>query len=225
MIMMEAIGNNKSKKDIYNPSTERYSWWSISGKPQQDYTFSRAEASFVNLHVIAHIALIWPLMFLGIYTNIFYYDIYKALLGGGFVGGCFSGALLIMCSYMLVASCLNLYLRWQLFKYSENSSITIDVEKHTFSYKDCGKVINFSSSDIEKWYGNIYKFDPYTTNAEIIDIRLKSGENIIVSNGLGHVLDFLLENRKELGLPACGRNSKSLHSYVKEIENSFHSII
>ncbi|MCR5049859.1 MAG: hypothetical protein K6A36_02110 [Paludibacteraceae bacterium] len=114
---------------------------------------------------------------------------------------------------------MKLYQRWQVFQYDKDTTLLIAIKQQSFIYKGHNKIIGFGSSDIEEWYWDSYTFDPYNVCAEIVDIRLKNGERIILSNGIGPVAEFFRENWKELGMPKGKRSSESFVSYMKEIES------
>ena len=106
-----------------------------------------------------------------------------------------------------------------MFKIEESTTLSINAEQRTFIYKHNDTVVNFTSNDIDKWYWHTYHLDPVLcVLAEIVEIRLKNGKKVIVSNGIGSVWDFFRENWKELGMPEGKRSTRSLHSYMKEME-------
>ena len=175
------------------------------GNEKNNYTFSRKDGLFLNFDVISHLVIYWPLMGLGPYIVISHPNVYTILL------------CILMC-LLLLFSCVCLHNRWLLFKYEEDTTLSIDIEQRDIIYKHNDRAIGFSLNDIVEWYWNEYKIDLYGTYAEIIEIRLKNGEKIIVSNGIGSVLDFFRENWKELGLPKGKQSFCSLSSYMKEME-------
>lgn len=177
------------------------------GNMNRTHTFSSTDGLYINFEIILHVVIYWPLMGLCIYMGVLNPNIYIILLS------------IIACLVLLVSG-INLYQRWQLFKIEESTSLSIDVKQRTYIYKHNDIVIDFVSNDIEKWYWHIYHLDPVNTVlAEMVEIRLKSGKKIIVSNAIGPVLDFFRENWKELGIPKGTKTSRSLRSYIKEIKN------
>ena len=173
-----------------------------------DYTFSRSDGLFINYDVIMHVGIYWPLMGLCIYMGMSHPNVYMILLS-------------ILACIILVFSCINLYQRWLLFKIEGSTTLSINVEQKTFIYKHKNIVLAFNSNDIEKWYWHAYHFDPVNcVLAEIVEIRLKNGNKVIISNGIGSVLDFFRENWKELGLPEGKHSGRLLSSYMKEIIDS-----
>ena len=109
--------------------------------------------------------------------------------------------------------------RKRLFKYNENTSLLIDTKLQTFTYKQRDKIFRFNASDVSSWSWRGYgPPPPNSTDVEIIDIRMKNGEKIIISSGIGNVLDLFRENWKELGLPQGQISTNSLRTYMKEIE-------
>lgn len=214
LIIMETIGN-KDNHSMYSLSSKRLSWWSMNSAPQDSYSFSRADASLlINLDVIFHIVLVWPLSVFITYACVFYREVYLQIFPVALVV-----FLIILVLIILCVSCVSMGCRWLLFKYSETVSLSIDVKRQTFIYKQDSKIIEFCSGDIDNWYSAEYKADPYNVCAEIVEIKLKTGERIIVSNGIGPVVDFFREKWKELGMPEGKRSSKALISYVKEMKN------
>ena len=163
------------------------------GNEKNNYTFSRKDGLFLNFDVISHLVIYWPLMGLGPYMVISHPNVYTILL------------CILMC-LLLLFSCVCLHNRWLLFKYEEDTTLSIDIEQRDIIYKHNDRAIGFSLNDIVEWYWNEYKIDLYGTYAEIIEIRLKNGEKIIVSNGIGPILYFFLDNWKELGMPEDQEN-------------------
>lgn len=155
------------------------------------------------LHIISY----WPLMGLGIYMGVSHPNVYTILLS-------------IIACLILLASGIKLCQRWHLFKMEESTVLSINVEQKTFIYKHNDIAVNFNSNEIKLWQWQIYRFDPNNSIlAEIVEIKLKNGQKIILSNGIGNVLDFLRDNWKELGLPEGKRSYSSLRSYMKEIKD------
>lgn len=215
MEMMEVIGNNnKDNHSMYSLNAKRLNWWSMNSAPQDSYSFSSKEASlFINLEVVLHVVLVWPLCIFVIYTGVFNREVYMQIFPSALV------LFLIILSFIVLGvSCVHMHYRWLLFKYSKVVSLSIDVKRQTFIYKKNDKVIEFGSCDINNWYSAEYKFDLYNVCAKIAEIRLKNGQKIIISNGIGPVVDFFLGNWKELGMPKGKKSSQSFHSYLKEIE-------
>lgn len=87
-----------------------------------------------------------------------------------------------------------MYSRWLLFKYEEDTTLSLDVDKRSLIYGHNDRVICFSLNDIVDWYWNEYKIDPWGTYTEIVEIRLKNEEKIVVSNGIGPILNLFLDN-------------------------------
>ena len=176
------------------------------GNEKNNYTFSRKDGLYMNFDVILHIVMYWPLMGLGIYMGVSHPNVYIILLS-------------IIACVVLVFSSINLYLRWRLFKIEESASLSINGEHKAFTYKHNDIVVDFNPNDIENWYWHIYHLDPVNCAlAEIVEIRLKNGKKVIVSNGIGPVWDFFRENWKEFGMPEGKRSTRSLLSYMKEME-------
>ena len=176
------------------------------GSEKNNFNFSRKDGILVNYEILYHLVIYWPLMGLGPYVLISHPNVYTVLL-------CILMCLLLLCSWVC------LHNRWLLFKYEEDTTLSIDVEQRNLIYKHNDRVIGFSLNDIIEWYWNEYKIDPYDTYAKIVEIRLKNGQKIIVSNGIGPVVDFFLGNWKELGMPKGERSNQSLRSYIMELKD------
>lgn len=199
---------------MYSLNAERLSWWSMNSVPQDSYSFSRKEASlFINLNVVFHVILFWPLSLFIIYSCVFYREVYLQIFPNAFI------LFLIFFSFIILCmSCADMRYRWLLYRHSEAIALSIDVKRQILTYTQNHKITEFSFVDIERWYGTEYKFDRWNVCAEILEIRLRTGQKIIVSNGIGPVVDFFRENWKELGIPKGERSTKSLRFYVKEIK-------
>lgn len=177
------------------------------GSEKNNFNFSRKDGLFLNYHVIAHIVLCWPLIGLGVYMGVSHPTVYLILLS-------------IISCLILMAFCINLYQRWLLFKIEESTTLSINAEQRTFTYKHNDTIVNFTSDDIEKWSWYIYHLDIVNNVlAEIVEIKLKNGETIIVSNGIGSILNFFCENWKELGMPEGKQSYRLLHSYIMELKD------
>lgn len=176
------------------------------GNEKNNYTFSRKDGLFLNFDVIAHLVIYWPLIGLGPYMVISHPNVYTMLL------------CILMC-LLLLSSCVCLYNRWLLFKYEEDTTLSLDVDKRSLIYRHNDRAICFSLNDIVDWYWNEYKIDPCGTYAEIVEIRLKNEEKIVVSNGIGAILNLFLDNWKELRIPKGKQSLRSLNSYMKEMKN------
>ncbi len=174
------------------------------GSKYNSYTFSRTEASYVNYDMISHFVIYWPLLGLGPYIAISHPNVYTMLL-------------CVLTCLLLLSSCICLRNRWLLFKYEEDTTLSINIKQRSLIYKHNDRIVGFSINDIVEWYWNKYHIDVRHTYAEIVEMRLKNGEVIVVSNGIGPVLNFFLENWKDLGMPEEKQRLHSLRSYMKEI--------
>ena len=106
-----------------------------------------------------------------------------------------------------------------MFKYNEDTSLLIDTKLQTFTYKQRDKIFRFNASDVSSWSWRGYgPPPPNITYVEIIEIKLRNGEKVIISTGIGKVLDLFRENWRELGLPKGQISTNSLRTYMKEIE-------
>ncbi|MBR3408443.1 MAG: hypothetical protein IKG86_06350 [Paludibacteraceae bacterium] len=192
----------------------------MSGNMESKYTFTRADAILITLNVIFYILVIWPqavfCIYLGIFTDKIFTDIYLLI---------FFRLTLIGCSCLeIYFSCEQLYYRWKFFKYNKNNSFSVDVEKKTFRFQHGDKDVLFKSNDVEEWSWSVYGMLGQTEVVDIVDIKLKDKTRVIIPCGLGNVLNFLQENEEKLLLPKGEQKSKSLRSYIKEIENSSPSL-
>ena len=115
-----------------------------------------------------------------------------------------------------------------MFQFDKNSTLTIDTEDRTISYKykeygTTDKVIAFKVADIDKWW----KFDSgYMTVfiEEPMEFRLKDGKKVVISCVFKKAVDFIYSHKKELGLPeeylAEGQSgrSQSFKAYIEKLE-------
>ena len=114
-----------------------------------------------------------------------------------------------------------LYYRWLSLKFNKTTELAIDTEHYIFSYKHKEKLITFQSSDVEKWW--TYEFGPFPTPfVEILEIRLKNGEKVIISSGLKDAVSFICSNSNHLGLPeqylmSTHEKYKSFLEYIEDI--------
>lgn len=173
------------------------------------YTFSQADASVLNFQVIFNFIALWT-------------------IGGGFIYVYFLHqqiiALLFAAFWLFYPpSYRYLYYRWLLFKYNKNVTFSINLSQGVYVYQRGNQIISFYSKDIEHWWR--YECGPIAhTFVEIIEIRLKTGDKIILSNELGKVVHFIYDNNnldfpKESFLSTYTR-SKSFHAFIEEIANS-----
>ena len=169
--------------------------------------FSQKDVSIVNYDIIVHFAGTWSLAGMMIYAYFIHHQILLLLL-----------AALLIC---FPPGYKYLYYKWLLFKYDKTTSLSIDFENRLFIYSHDNKVISFTSSDIERWSWNEYgPFLFLCKFIQIIELRLKDGTIITLSNGIdNHIIGFFMENREVLSLPygeqAYGYD---LQSYIEKIE-------
>ena len=111
-----------------------------------------------------------------------------------------------------------LYYRWRLFKYNENSLLSINIETGTFTYKNRNNVFTFNSNDIEEWWYYTYG-TTLNTYIDITELTLKDGKRVFLSSGIGNVNYFMSSHKKDLNLPEqnFGYSLKYLYRYMKEI--------
>ena len=118
---------------------------------------------------------------------------------------------------------ISLYYRWLSFKFNSSTKLSIDTEHYIFSYKHKEKLITFHSNDVEKWW--TYEYGPFCTPfVEIVEIRLKNGEKVIISSGLKDAVSFICYNSDNLGLPEqhhmkTHEKYKSFLAYIDEIKH------
>lgn len=115
----------------------------------------------------------------------------------------------------------SLYYRWLSFRFNKTTELSIDTEHLIFSYKHKEKLITFHSNDVEKWW--TYEFGPFCTPfVEIVEIRLRNGEKVIISSGLKDAVSFICSNSNHLGLPeqylmSTHEKYKSFLEYIEDI--------
>ena len=173
------------------------------------YYFSRTKTSFIDVQIIIHYALRW------------------------FTGGVFTYVFIIHPNVLFALGAAFFFLnpfeyeylkyRKLIFRLEENTTLTIDTLQKEFSYTHENRNITFKSEDVDKWYWREYDFYMQATFVEIVEIRLKNGKKIIISNGIGNVRWFFCDNWKELELPKGQKMLKSGSSYMKEVINWYQS--
>lgn len=173
------------------------------------YYFSRSETSFIDVPIIINIALYWFTGGVTTYICIVHPSVLLALCAAFF----------FLCPF------IDGYLKYrkQIFQLEENTTLTIDTLQKEFSYTHENRNITFKSEDVDKWYWREYDCYIHTTFVEIVEIRLKNGKKIIISNGIGNVRWFFCDNWKELELPKGQEMLKSGSSYMKEVINWYQS--
>lgn len=136
--------------------------------------------------------------------------------------------LLFLSSPLFCFACKHLYYRWLMFQFDKNSTLTIDTEDRTITYKyeeygTTNKTVSFKVDDIDKWW----KFDSgYMTVfiEEPMEFRLKDGKKVVISCVFKKAVDFIYSYKKELGLPeeylAEGQSgrSRSFKAYIEKLE-------
>ncbi len=103
--------------------------------------------------------------------------------------------------FLTLSTCVSLYYRWWLFKYNDSTTLEINLKQRLFTYKHDDDIVSFSSDDIKEWYWRVDDSTyPYScVVVEIVDVRLQNGEKVIISSGIGDVLDLFCESLKADG--------------------------
>ena len=91
-----------------------------------------------------------------------------------------------------------------------------------FTYIHRDKVHTFDSIDVEKWMYHVYG-TTLTDYIQIITLRLKNGEEIFITSGIGDIekLNYFMDrNRTKLSLPKeeIGYSIKYLYEYIEKIK-------
>lgn len=175
------------------------------------YTFNSQKESFLNFSIVLW-QIILPLAVI--------VDVYKNNMQYFYILLIFS-VLLIALLTTFPSSYKHLYYRWIIFQYNKNTTLIVDVEQKHFTYQHNDKIISFVSDDIEKW--SWHNFEAWNVNfVKIVRIKLKNGEKINISSGIGDVEEFLQENQEQLSLPKgkyrYGDDFNSLRAYIESIQ-------
>lgn len=179
---------------------------------ENNYTFSRGDAFFVNIYIFVEIVAMWSVIGVAAYMSICYQHIYAQLFSLIFFI-CIWAAIV----YCIYTSCELLYHRWRLFKYNESTTLSISVAQREFIYKHDDNVVCFTSNDVEQWYWREYTMRTGYPYVEIIDVQLRNGDRVIISSGIGNVLNFFRDKWKDLGLPKGQKSAEPLIVYMKEL--------
>ena len=147
------------------------------GNEKNNYIFSRKDGLFLNFDVISHLVIYWPLMGLGPYMVISHPNVYTILL------------CILMC-LLLLFSCVCLHNRWLLFKYEEDTTLSIDTEQRDIIYKHNDRAIGFSLNDIVEWYWSEYKIDLWYLCRDHRNKAQERRENHCVQWNRPHIVFF-----------------------------------
>ena len=176
---------------------------------KKEYVFTGTNNSLMDFEVIFHFAGFWTLGLTGII---------------GFFCNLDNIPLLIFAAFLLLypSGYEYFYYRWLLFEYCKNITLSIDTDYNIFTYAKGDRKYIFSSSDIKEWWN--YRAGPYlSTFINIIEIRLKTGERVIISCGLKDAVEFINDHYRDLDFPEeknIGKSMKykSFKEYIKEIK-------
>lgn len=170
-------------------------------------SFSSKDARFINYQVILHFVPYLSLGIMFIVVSFIYQQMFVLLIAAFFL--------------FYPPGYKALYYRWLSFRFNKATELSIDTEHYIFSYKHKEKLITFHSNDVEKWW--TYEFGPFCTPfVEIVEIRLRNGENVIISSGLKDAVSFICYNSDNLGLPeqypiSTHEKYKSFMAYIEDI--------
>lgn len=188
-------------------------------KMEKNYTFTSQNESFLDLAIIIYTPIILSPCFIAIYRYIHPVSSRPHIL--------LLLVLLAAWSLPIGYSFKHLYYRWLMFQFDKESILSINTEHKTITYKHKGRgtieeAVTFTPDDIEKWW----KFDAgyMSMYVSAIEFRLKNGKRVVISSGLQKAIDFIYDNRNELGLPeeyvAEGQSgrSRSFKAYIEKLE-------
>lgn len=173
--------------------------------------FNQANTSFITSKIVEHFVGTWSFGIMMIYAYFVHHQF----------------GLLIMAALLIFfpSGYKYLYYRKQMFQYNKDTTFTIDSENGIFTYRHGDEVISFKSSEVEKWQWNYY-YGPFTIwnggFVEIVVFRLKDGQKITISSGIGtyDLIHYLLPNYRVLGLPEGTKlYDFDLGAYVGEISD------
>ena len=174
---------------------------------KKEYIFSPQGTSYITFGIFKSVLLSW--LFAGLSISLYFSHPH-------FVAWVFAA---ILITYPIPF----MYLRWKLFNYNKHSSLSINLANGKFIYIHRDKVYAFDSIDIEDWQYHMYG-TTLTNYILIITLRLKNGEEIFITSGIGdieYLRYIMLQNRVNLSLPEeeLGYSLKYLYEYIKDIQN------
>lgn len=179
------------------------------------YEFSSADVKLLPPGIVVNVLVFWLLGGVMIYTGIFNNHGIPLIL------------VLILAAYFMisVSGLKYIYYRWLMLKYDKKSALIIDTTCYVFTYMNKEKTISFSPCDIDQWW--MYECGPvFAKYVEILEIKLKNGEHIVISTGIGNAVRFIYYHSEELGFPkeylADGQYEryKSFRAYIEQLERS-----
>ena len=180
------------------------------------YHISGKDAELMPVYIIFHELVFW--CFMG-------FVIYESIYDNRGVHGIMLALFYIICIWFFFyySGFKYIHYRWLMLKYDKDTTFTIDTTQQVFSYVRKGKAISFTPNDIDKWWR--FKSGPGMAEfIRIIEIKLKNGEHIVISTGIGDAVHFIYYHSDELGLPkeylADGQYEryKSFKAYIEQLE-------
>lgn len=169
-----------------------------------EYIFSPQGTSYITLGIFKSVLLLW--FFGGLCIDLYFSHPHIVAW--------------VFAAFLILFPIPFLYCRWKLFEYNKYSSLSINLESGKFTYIHKDKVHTFDSIDIEEWMYHMYG-TTLTDYVLIITLRLKTGEEIFISSGIGDIekLRYLMyQNRAKLALPEeeIGYSLKYLYEYLEK---------
>jgi hypothetical protein len=169
-----------------------------------EYIFSPQGTSYITLGIFKSVLLLW--IFGGLCIDLYFSHPHIVAW--------------VFAAFLILFPIPFLYCRWKLFEYNKYSSLSINLGSGKFTYIHKDKVHTFDSIDIEEWMYHMYG-TTLTDYVLIITLRLKTGEEIFISSGIGDIekLRYLMyQNRAKLALPEeeIGYSLKYLYEYLEK---------
>lgn len=173
---------------------------------KEKYIFSPQQTSYITLGIFKSVLLSW--IFGGLCIDLYFS--HPHILAWVFA------------AFLITYPIPFMYYRWKLFEYNKYSSLSINLGSREFTYIHRDKVHTFDSADIEEWVWHVYG-TTLTDYIQIITLRLKNGEEIFITSGIGDVEKlryFMCRNRVKLCLPEeeVGYSLRYLYDYIKRIK-------
>ena len=177
-----------------------------NGEIKEKYILNPQETSYMTFGIFKSVLLLW-------------------IFGGLCIDLYFSHPHIIawvFAAFLITYPIPFMYYRWKLFEYNKHSSLSINLASGKYTYIHRDKVHTFDSIDVEEWMYHVYG-TTLTDYVQIITLRLKNGEEIFITSGIGDIEKlsyFMNKNRAKLSLPEeeIVYSLKYLYEYIEKIK-------
>ena len=198
---------------LYNDSSNIFNQY--NNRMKTIYQFRGKDAKLLPIYIIFHEVVFWCFLGFVIYESICDNRGVNSIVLVLFYIGC-------MWFFLYYSGFKFIYYRWLMLKYDKDTTFTIDASQQIFTYVRGGKTLHFTPNDIDKWWR--YKTGPGLAEfIKIIEIKLKNGEEIVISSGLEDAAYLIYYHSEELGLPKennimTHEKYKSFKAYIEDLE-------